>query len=585
VRAGRRQAAVMRYLALCTDYDGTIAHHGSVDKSTIAALEELRASGRKLVLVTGREMVDLQKVFTRLDLFELVVAENGALIYRPATREERPLADTPPRRFVEELKRRGVERISVGRCIVATWQPYEKRVLETIRDLGLELQVIFNKGAVMVLPGGVNKASGLTAALEELDISLRNTVGVGDAENDHAFLSICECAAAVANALPAVKERADLVLKADHGAGVAELIREILSDDLARHASLLRRHEILLGNDRAGTELTLPSYGVNALVVGTSGAGKSTLTTGLIERLNAKHYSFCVIDPEGDYDVLEGSAVLGTAERAPSVDECMQLLAKSSQNTVINLMGLAFSDRPAFFMSLFARVRDVRARTGRPHWLIVDEAHHVLPAEWKPAELNLPQKLDGVLMISVTPSAVSPTALRLVETVIVIGEEPADMLREFAEAHGKPVPQSPLDKIPKGEALIWHMACAEPPRHFVIAASKTERRRHVRKYAAGALPADRSFYFRGPENKLKLRAQNLIVFTDLADGVDAATWLYHWKRGDVSGWLRRCVKDEELTDQVQALEKNVPDDADASRKAVRELIERKYTLPAESAQA
>ena len=182
----------MRYLALCTDYDGTIADHGKVDKPTLAALEELRASGRKLVLVTGREIADLETVFDRLDLFELVVAENGALIYRPANREERPLVDAPPARFVEELKRRGVERVSVGRCIVATWQPYEKVVLETIRDLGLELQVIFNKGAVMVLPGGMNKAVGLKAALEELGISIHNTVGVGDAENDHAFLSICE---------------------------------------------------------------------------------------------------------------------------------------------------------------------------------------------------------------------------------------------------------------------------------------------------------------------------------------------------------------------------------------------------------
>jgi HAD superfamily hydrolase (TIGR01484 family) len=577
----------MRYLALCTDYDGTIAHHGRVDKPTLAALEELRASGRKLVLVTGREIEDLQKVFDRLDLFERVVAENGALIYRPATREERLLVEAPAARFVEELKRRGVERISVGRCIVATWQPHEKVVLETIRDLGLELQVIFNKGAVMILPGGMNKAAGLKAALEELDISIHNTVGVGDAENDHAFLGICEFSAAVANALPAVKETADLVLQSDHGAGVTELIREILADDLVRHAGLLRRHEILLGQakDAQGGELTLPSYGVSALVVGTSGGGKSTLTTGLIERLSAKHYGFCVIDPEGDYDVLEDAAVLGSPDRAPSVDECMQLLAKPHQNAVINLVGLEFSDRPAFFMTLFARVRDLRAKTGRPHWLIVDEVHHVLPADWKPAELNLPQELDGVLMISVSPSAVSATALELVKTVIVIGQKPAEMLREFAAANGMPAPASPLDKIPKGEALIWSKESAAPPRHFAIEPSRTERRRHVRKYAEGALPEERSFYFRGPDNKLNLRAQNLIVFTDLADGVDADTWLFHWQRGDVSGWLRRCVKDEELTDRVKHLEKEVPDDANASRKAVRELIERKYTLPAEGSRA
>jgi hypothetical protein len=105
----------------------------------------------------------------------------------------------------------------------------------------------------------------------------------------------------------------------------------------------------------------------------------------------------------------------------------------------------------------------------------------------------------------------------------------------------------------------------------------------LRKYAEGSLPEDRSFYFKGPEGKLNLRAHNLIVFTDLADGVDEDTWLYHWQRGDVSGWLRECVKDEALTDQIEALEHEVPDDAHASRKAVRELIEQHYTLPAESA--
>jgi hydroxymethylpyrimidine pyrophosphatase-like HAD family hydrolase len=578
----------MRYLALCTDYDGTLAHHGRLDKPTIAALEDFRASGRKLIMVTGRETADLVKVCDRLDLFELVVAENGATIYRPATKEERPLVAAPSARFIEELGRRGVDRLSVGKCIVATWQPHEKVVLETIRDLGLELQVIFNKGAVMVLPSGMNKAAGLEAALAEIDISPHNTVGVGDAENDHAFLSLCEFSAAVANALPAVKDTADLVLKNDHGAGVAELIRGILADDLAAHASLLKRHDILLGKampaDDASEEICLPAYGVSALVVGTSGGGKSTLTTGLIERLNAKRYNFCVIDPEGDYDALEDAAVLGSPDRAPSVDECMQLLAKPHQNAVFNLVGLAFGDRPAFFMTLFARVRDLRAKTGRPHWLIVDEVHHVLPADWKPAELNLPQKLDGVVGISIGPTAVAPSAVELLDTVIVLGEKPTEMLGEFAELNGKVGPTSPIDTVPKGEALYWQEDGAAPM-HFKIEPCKTERRRHIRKYAEGELPEDRSFYFRGPQNKLKLRAQNLIAFTNLADGVDAETWLFHWQRGDISTWLLRSVKDEELTDQVKDLEKRLRDDAGKSRRALRELIERKYTLPAEGAQA
>lgn len=221
----------MRFHVLATDYDGTIAHHERVDDDTLAALERVRRSGRKLILVTGRELTDLQRVFPRFDLFDLAVLENGAIIYNPATRQVRLLAEPPPDRFTEELRRRGVGRLSTGHVIVATWEPHQETVLKVIHDLGLELQVIFNKGAVMVLPSGVNKATGLTAALTELGLSPDQAVGVGDAENDHAFLELCGCSAAVANALPAVKEAADIVLEKDHGAGVAELIDRLLLDD------------------------------------------------------------------------------------------------------------------------------------------------------------------------------------------------------------------------------------------------------------------------------------------------------------------------------------------------------------------
>src|SRR5207253_2522882 len=99
---------------------------------------------------------------------------------RPASREIKLLGEPPSERFVQELRRRGVSPLSVGRSIVATWHPHETTVLEVIRDLGLEMQVIFNKDAVMVLPAGVNKATGLTAVLHELELSPHEVVGVGD---------------------------------------------------------------------------------------------------------------------------------------------------------------------------------------------------------------------------------------------------------------------------------------------------------------------------------------------------------------------------------------------------------------------
>jgi HAD superfamily hydrolase (TIGR01484 family) len=231
----------VRYQALICDYDGTIAHDGKVGPATIEALERLVASGRRLVLVTGRDLPGLERDFDRLDLFERVVVENGALLYDPVTLTERLLTEAADERLVEALRAKDVKPLGVGRAIISTSEPMETVVLEQIHELGLELEIIFNKGAVMVLPAGVTKASGLQAALLELGLSALNTVGVGDAENDHAFLSLCRISVVVSNALPALKDRADLVLEQPHGEGVVELIDRILGDDLR---SVARQREV-----------------------------------------------------------------------------------------------------------------------------------------------------------------------------------------------------------------------------------------------------------------------------------------------------------------------------------------------------
>jgi hydroxymethylpyrimidine pyrophosphatase-like HAD family hydrolase len=222
----------MRFSALVTDYDGTLAHDGHVDEVTRAALERLRQAGRKVILVTGRELGELKQVFPDLWLFDRIVAENGALLLDPWTNSLRPLADPPPAPFVEALIRADVKPLSVGQVIVATREPHHIPVLETIRKLGLQLQVIFNKGSVMVLPSGVNKATGLLAALEELGLASDSAVGIGDAENDHAFLSICGYSVAVSNALTSLKDECDWITTGARGAGVTELIDRMIGDSL-----------------------------------------------------------------------------------------------------------------------------------------------------------------------------------------------------------------------------------------------------------------------------------------------------------------------------------------------------------------
>jgi HAD superfamily hydrolase (TIGR01484 family) len=219
----------LRYLALAADYDGTLASQGTVASETTEALRRLAATGRKLILVTGRRIDDLIRVFPEVAIFDRVVAENGPLVYLPQSSKTRVLSHPPPAAFIEALQRRGVAPLTVGQVFVATEQPNERIVLDTIGELGLDLQVILNKGSVMVLPASVNKATGLSAALEELGIAPQDVVGIGDAENDEAFLAMCGCGVAVANALGSLKADADQVTRGENGAGVREVIDWMIS--------------------------------------------------------------------------------------------------------------------------------------------------------------------------------------------------------------------------------------------------------------------------------------------------------------------------------------------------------------------
>lgn len=571
----------MRYLALAADYDGTLAHHGKVGPSTIDALKRLKESGRKLLMVTGRELEDLFSTFDHAELFDRIVFENGALLYNPATKEETILAEEPPAQFVETLYARGVSRISVGRVIVATWEPHQKEVLETIQDMGLERQVIFNKGAVMVLPSGTNKATGLTAGLLQLGLSPHNCVAIGDAENDHTFLAASECGVAVSNALPALKERADLITAADHGFGVEELIGRLIDDDLASLNKKLVRHGLLVGKTADGKERRLDPFGVNLLIAGSSASGKSTITTGLLERLQTKGYQFLIVDPEGDYSSLNGASVLGDVSRAPLVEEVLDLLRSPANNVVVNLLGVPLDQRPAFFDSLLPRLQALRSAKGRPHWILVDEAHHLMHANWKPTEQAIAGQKMGYTLITVHPESVSKEAIERVNAAIVLGERPDKTLEQFCKAVGRLPPLAPEGTLSRGDALLWEadiegvsVVHTEPP--------KSERRRHSRKYAEGNLGPDRSFYFRGPEKKLKLRAQNLFMFLQMAEGVDDETWLFHLEQGNYADWFRDEIKDEELaaaTEKIAASQLS----AEESRGAIRAAVESRYTLPADKA--
>jgi hydroxymethylpyrimidine pyrophosphatase-like HAD family hydrolase len=575
----------MRYHLLATDYDGTLATDGHVTPETLDALRAVLATGRRLVLVTGRDLDELLTVHPELEIFERVVAENGALLYRPATKEQRRLAEAPPPKFLAALRQRGVAPLTAGEVIVATREPHEATVLETIRDLGLELQVIFNKGAVMVLPAGVNKATGLMAALEELKISPHNVVGVGDAENDHSFLKLCERSAAVGGALPAVRDTADLVLRGEAGAGVQELAAALVDDDLAATRSP-DRQKLKFGVDERGMPVTLEPYGGCILICGASASGKSTVARRVVESLQHLQYQLCIIDPEGDYEEQPGAVVVGKPDAEPRRDEVVQLLEDYGVNGVVCMTGVPISDRPPYFSALLSDLLQLRGRYGRPHWLIVDEAHHLFPAEWQVPKGLLPESLVNVLLVTVHPELLSLELHKRVTHLVAVGPTAPQLLREFAALRGVALTERALAvataaPVEVGEVLLWS-AAEESCVRVRLDPPSAEQRRHTRKYAVGQLPPDRSFYFRGPEGKLNLRAQNLLQFLEIAAGVDDDTWTYHFRRADYSRWFRDVIKDAELAAAATAVERDRFSSREAALAALRTAVESRYTLPADA---
>ena len=141
-------------------------------------------------------------------------------------------------------------------------------------------------------------------------------------------------------------------------------------------------------------------------------------------------------------------------------------------------------------------------------------------------------------------------------------------------------PPSPFGQIPdRGQALLWSRRTRQL-RLVSTIEPRQERQRHSRKYAEGELGEDKSFYFRGPDGALNLRAQNLMLFLQLAEGVDDLTWVHHLRAGDYSRWLRDQIKDDELADKVAAIESDQALSPSQSRDHVKEAIDRRYTSPA-----
>jgi hydroxymethylpyrimidine pyrophosphatase-like HAD family hydrolase len=573
----------MRYHVLAADYDGTLAKDGAVDESTFQMLHKIRDSGRKIVLVTGRRLEPLLDLLPDVGLFDRIVAENGALVFDPTTREETQLAESPPAEFVDELRRRGVDPIETGRCIVAMWRPHEHVALQVISEMALELQIIFNKDAVMILPSGINKAFGLRLALHELGLSAWNTVAVGDAENDEAMLRMCGASAAVENALDPVKKIADIVTQSPRGKGVEELIADLLECDLKyleqpEHAkkNSKRSKGVVIGTHLDGSPFLIPEFGQSILVTGGPGGGKSKFAIGMLERLAPRGVQCCIIDPEGDYSGINDSITLGNAKRAPSVDEVVNALTDPDGHCTVSLFAVEKPDRPAYFDKLYRGLSELRSRTGRPHWIIVDEAHYAAPKDWQAVEQWSEAELHGLMFITAYHDRFSKTLLKQIDWIVSIADEPENAIRQCCELLNVAPPTFlPPEDNQTHHALAWNRKL-EQPIWFSRITPHTTAQRHVHSLYEGDMDDHLQFVFRGPQSQLCLSTPNLKQFISIASGVDDATWDFHKSAGDYSNWFRDVIKDTELAHEIRRVEQTPDLTPESSRKAILELIRERF---------
>lgn len=568
---------------LACDYDGTIADDGRLAPDTIARLARVRESGRKLFLVTGRMLDDLKSVCPDVDrIFDLVVAENGGLLYCPDRREVRRLGDAPEPALIEALQRRGVP-FDLGSSILATTAAYSEAALAAIRETGVERSLVFNRGALMLLPGGVTKGTGLNAALDAVQLSARNLAGIGDGENDHAFLSMCECACAVADAVPALRERADVVTAGLGSRGAIEFIEQHVLRDLADLAPRLTRHAIKIGEDLAGTPVSVGAHGTHLLVVGPSASGTSTLTAALVEQLVEAGRTACLVDPEGDYHSLvefQRVIVMGGqgVHALPTPDELAQLLGRPGESLVLDLSARSRPEKVAYATKVLATANAARGTRGMPHWLVIDEAHHIFPPDGSQAMDLLPAGAESFCLITL---GVEDLPREITERVNTVASTDLDAFRKATErvfgryVHGLRLPTgTPLQR---GESAIAWRDPDRPAVRFRVSPRRVEHRRHLRKYTEGELPPDRSFFFRGPGNAMNLRAANLVRFVELADGVGDPTWAHHLRTGEYSAWVREMIKDPALAAEIQEIERaNLP--PAESRQRVLDAIRRRYAV-------
>lgn len=552
----------MFFKALACDYDGTLAFEDRIGPAVREALERARKAGLQLILVTGRTFFELTRVCDCLELFDAVVAENGAVLYYPGSAMIRDQGPPVPDRLLAELDRRGIY-YQVGRVIVGTGRGDEGAVKEALAAAGVTRDLIYNRAALMLLPSGVSKGSGVQQALRLMGLSPHDVLAVGDAENDLPLFDACGFSGCPGDSLPAVRERVDWVFPGAHGDGIAAAITEqILPDGLAVQHS--PRHRISIGWVAATSgPVTIPARGVNVLIHGDPHSGKSWLAGALVERLVAARYSACVIDPEGDYRVLAHlPGMTWTEVHEPGdVDRALDgLLRDPIASVVLDLSVLPHAAKVAVIERALRKVREIRRRIGRPHWTLIDEAHYSLHRGGVAADA-LDVRDRGFCFVTYRPSWLREQVIRAVDVFVLArttGSEELAFLGSTlpaAASEGAGISEA-LARLPRGEFLLVQRNREGPPSAltFVAAPRQTVHIRHLTKYVDSCVPPGREFLFRGPDGRTRASADSLHSFRRVVATAPDELLAHHAERGDFSRWVRDVFADVELARQFRKVE-------------------------------
>jgi hydroxymethylpyrimidine pyrophosphatase-like HAD family hydrolase len=550
----------VRLSVLALDYDGTIAIDGELVPDVARAIAYARSRGIVVLLVTGRILDELRRVAGDLHFVDGVIAENGAVVHFPTSGYTSVLAPAVSTVLVDELTRRGVP-FQAGHCLIDADSTDAPRILEAIRTLELPLVLIFNRARVMTMPQGTSKATGLHAALDILRLSARNTLAIGDAENDHELLRLAELGVAVEWGSETLKSAADAVVAGTDPSAVAAYIRR-LGDSGWLPAPRLPRRLLRLGQTEDGREFALAVRGRNVLVAGDAKSGKSWVAGLLCEQLILHGYCVCVIDPEGDYRSLEalpGVSVLGGEGPPPAPRALLRAIRYPDRSIVIDLSHVEQDRKIEYIRTVLPTLNVLRRRTGLPHRILVDEAHYFLH-DAKAHEL-LDLELDGYIVVTYCASRLPDELLAASEVILVTRESsPAEVEALFRCCSKSDAADRTqwmmLARLTRGQAVALPVTteAGGTLTRFTIGRRLTPHVRHREKYVDVPVTEGHAFVFQPNGGEDGYRARTLRQFVEVIERMDDRTASEYLRRGDFSRWLEEVYGDYALAQDLREIE-------------------------------